>query len=185
MALTRAKKSELLKQLVEDWKKAKSAIFSGYSGLSVKDMSVLRKELRAGKAQFRVAKKTLVRLAAKELKMPEIPENLTPGAVGVVFGFDDPISPAKKLAEFAKTHPQITLLGGMMDGKLLTAADAKYFASLPGKQELLAKLVGTMKAPISGFHGVLSGVLRGFVMALSEVAKKRGAEGNTAARHEA
>lgn len=175
MAVTKAKKKEILEELLGSWKKSKSLAFSGYQGLTVKDMSALRKELRQKGGEYKVAKKTLIRLAGRKLNSPEIPDELFSGAVGVVFSYEDPLVGLKTVFQFGKAHPEVTLLGGLFEGKLLNASEAKMYAMIPDKKELLAKLVGSMKAPISGFHGVLAGVLRNFVYALVEYQKKMAA----------
>ena len=102
MALTRQQKEELLKSIMRDWAKAKSAVFSTYQGIPVKEFSALRRELRKSGAKLKIAKKTLVRLAARKLKYPELPESLLPGAVSITFGFDDEVSAAKVINNFAK-----------------------------------------------------------------------------------
>ena len=176
MALTRERKQVLLQSLIGSLEKAKSVVFSSFQGLPVKEMSQLRSQIRSKGGQFRIAKKTLMRLATRKLRLPEIPDEIFKGPVGAVFGYDDQVAAAKALHTFAKTHSQITVLGGMMDGKILDMKAATQLSSLPEKNELLAKLVGSMKSPISGFHGVMHGVLRNFVSIVSEYQKKKSAD---------
>lgn len=177
MAITRQKKTAILQALMADWQKAKSVIFSTYQGVSVKEFSSLRKELRQNGARLCVAKKTLIRLAAKRLNFPEISESLLPGAVSATFGFDDEISAAKTIQSFAKKNPNIAIVAAFMEGRLLSEKEAKFLATIPGRKELYARLVGALKSPISGFHGVLAGLLRNFVYVLSEVEKKKTSAG--------
>lgn len=185
MAVTRQKKESVLQDLIKDWEKAKSTIFATYQGIPVKEFSSLRRELHQKGAKLKIAKKTLIRLAAKKLNYPEISEATLPGAVSITFGFQDEVAAARTLSAFAKTHPQVEILAGFMEGRLLSQKEAKFLSTIPERKELLAKLVGSLNAPISGFHGVLYGLLRNFVYALSEIQKKRaltaGAETTTAA----
>lgn len=173
MAVTRQKKEVILEALIKDWQKAKSAVFSTYQGIPVKEFSSLRRELRQKGAKVKVAKKTLIRLAARKLKYPEIPQSILPGAVSIAFSFDDEIAAAKVIHAFAKTHPQVAILAAFMEGKVLSEKEAKFLATIPERKELLAKLVGSLKSPISGFHGVLYGLLRNFVHVISEIQKQK------------
>lgn len=184
MAITRQKKATILQDLMSDWQKAKSVVFSTYQGIPVKELSSLRKELRQKGARLRIAKKTLIRLAAKRLNFPEISESALPGAVSATFGFDDEIAAAKTIQAFANKNPQVAIVAGFMEGRLLSEKEAKFLATIPELKELYAKLVGSLKSPISGFHGILAGLLRNFVRALSEVQKqKTGAGAQDAGAH--
>lgn len=171
MAVTKEKKQEILADLIEKFKKAKSVAFAENKGLTVLELGELRGGLRAKSAEMKVAKKTLVKLAAKEVGY-EIPDEILTGAVGTVFGYDDVVAGAKVVNDFAKKHPKVGLLGGLLDGKVLFLAEIKSLASLPSKEELLAKLLYMLKYPITGFHGVLKGTLLGFVRVLDGIAKK-------------
>lgn len=171
MAVTKEKKQIILADLIEKFKKAKSVAFAENKGLTVLELGELRGGLRAKSAEMKVAKKTLVKLAAKEVGY-EIPDEILTGAVGTVFGYDDVVAGAKVVNDFAKKHPKVSLLGGLLDGKILFLAEIKALASLPSKEELLAKLLYMLKYPITGFHGVLKGTLSGFVRVLDGIAKK-------------
>lgn len=172
MAITRSQKEEILQELVDKFKQAKSVVFAEYRGLTVKDVARVRAELRAKGVDYKVAKKTLLRLAAKEAGMEEIPNEVMEGPISAVFSFEDEVSGPKIIHTLGKELEGLTLKGGVMDGKLLTQADAVQLASIPSREELLAKLVGSMKAPISGFHGVLYGTMRQFVGTLQAIADK-------------
>ena len=120
-----------------------------------------------------VAKKTLFRLASKNNNLPELPDEVMDGPVSASFSYDDVIAPARVLYQFSKENENLELLGGIVDGRLVLKTDAKQLATLPSREELLAKLVGSMKAPISGFHGTLSGIMRKFVYGLKAVHDKK------------
>ena len=171
MAVTKEKKQIILADLIEKFKKAKSVAFAENKGLTVGELGELRGGLRAKSAEMKIAKKTLVKLAAKEVGY-EVPDEILTGAVGTVFGYDDVVAGAKVVNDFAKKHPKVGLLGGLLDGKILFLAEIKSLASLPSKEELLAKLLYMLKYPITGFHGVLKGTLSGFVRVLDGIAKK-------------
>ncbi len=176
MAVTKAQKTVIKDDLVECFKKAKSAVFSQYDGTNVKNIRDLRKKLRGGNAEFKVARKTLIAIAAKEAGCPEVPEALLAGQVGVAFSYGDEVTAAKTVHDFAKSVDSVKIIGALFEGKYLSGAEAKVIASLPGREQLLAQLVGVLKGPISGFHGTLHGVLSKFVRTVEAVrAKKEGA----------
>lgn len=176
MAVTKAQKGEILKKLEENFAKAKAIYFAQNKGLEVKKVTALRKKLHKEGVELVVAKKTLMKLAAKKNNLPDLSDEMMEGAVAAAFGFEDLVSPAKVLYDFSKENENLQLLGAILEGKLLSKAEAKQLATLPSKQELLAKLVGSMKSPISGFHGVLSGMLRKVVYAVKAVHDQRAAK---------
>lgn len=173
MAVTKEKKNAVLAKLNDHFGKAKVVYFSSFTGIPVKKVTALRKLLKKANVDFVVAKKTLMQIAAKNNGFPEVPADVMQGPVAAVFGYDDVVIPAKTLHAFTKEAEQIGLLGGLVDKKVVSKAEAKQLATLPSREELLAKLVGSMKAPISGLHATLSGVLRGFVMVMKGAADKK------------
>ena len=172
MAITRQKKEEILAELITKFKDAKSVVFAENKGLSVHEIQELRGDLREKNAEMKVAKKTLFKIAAKEAGYEDIPDGSMTGAAGAVFSYDDIVAGAKTIYDYAKEHDALALLGGLMDGKVMTNEEAKTLATIPSKEELMAKLVYILKSPISGFHGVLNNTLGGFVRALDAIAKK-------------
>lgn len=172
MAITRKQKEEILADIIEYFKEAKSVVFSQYKGATVKDMRTLRKQLHDKEVRFKVAKKTLIALAASQAGLAQLPEEFLTGPIGVAFSMQDEMAPAKIIYTFGKDHESIKITGAIFEGKLISAAEAKELAILPGKDVLLAKLVGLMKSPIAGFHNVLHSLLRNFVYVVNEVSKK-------------
>jgi len=172
MAVTKQKKADILKDLDLLFKDAKSVVFSSYKGVNVKDISTLRKQLREKNVKFKVAKKTLIKLAAQKAGFKEIPEESLEGQVGAAFAQGDEIAAAKTLYDFSKTHEQLQILGALMEGRALTKAETMVLAKMPGKQELLSRLVGSIKAPVSNFHGILYALLRNFVGVVSAYKEK-------------
>lgn len=176
MPITRQKKEEILAGLVKKFKEAQSIVFAQNKGLTVNQVQELKRKLREKNADMKVAKKTLMKIAAKEAGYNvEIPDEAMVGAIGAVFSNDDVAAGAKIVYDYAKKHKALSLLGGLLDGKIMTLDEAKALATLPSKEELMAKLVYLLKSPISGFHGVLNNTIAGFVRALNAIAKKQAA----------
>ncbi len=170
MAKSRAQKELTLATVTEKYGKAKSAVFIDYTGLTVADVTELRKKCKEQGAEYLVAKKTLFRKALEQQGM-EIGSNLKvlQGNLGAIFGYEDEITPARITKEFGKGHEKMAVRAGIMEGKFIDVAMVKALSSLPSKQELLGKLVGSINAPVSGFVNVLAGNLRGFVRVLDAV----------------
>ncbi|HRY90802.1 MAG TPA: 50S ribosomal protein L10 [Candidatus Gracilibacteria bacterium] len=173
MAVTKAKKADVLKKLEEKFSRAKAVYFSDYRGMPVKKLGTLRKKLREAGVDYVVAKKTLYKIALKKNNLPEVPDDILAGPVGAAIGYDDVVVPVKVLNDYTKEAEQLQILGGIAEGKLLSKAMAKELANLPSKEQLLAKLVGSLKSPLYGLHGVLSGVMRKFVYAMAAVRDKK------------
>lgn len=163
MAITKQKKEEVVAELQDLFTNAKSIVFSDYQGINVKDFGTLRSELRKNEVNFKVAKKTLIKIAAEKAGFKDLPNNVLEGQVGAAFGMGDEVMAAKTLYEFSKKHDAIKLLGALMEGRSLSQEETLELAKIPGKEELLAKLVGSLNSPISGFHGTLYSLLRNFV----------------------
>ncbi len=172
MAVSKEKKHQQLENLVEKFQGAKSIFFSEYSGISVKDFSKVRNTLRESDVECKVIKKTLIKLAAEQMGIKEIPSEALVGPIAVILSNDDEIAGAKLIKTLKKEHQTLALTGGIFDGEAFGADKAQAYAAIPARDELLAKLVGSMKSPISGFHGVMHGTMRQFVGTLQAIADK-------------
>ena len=142
MAVSKAKKVEDLAKLKDQFSRAKGVVFAKYSGMGVNDIQTLRRALRENNVDYKVAKKTLVTLAAKEHGI-ELPKDVMEGPIGVAFGYDDEIVAAQKMAEFAKKFEAIQLMGGVMEGRVIDAKMVNQLASIPSREVLLAKFMGS------------------------------------------
>ncbi len=163
MAITKEKKKEILQDLVEKFSKSKTVVFSDYRGLDVSSISDLRGKLRETGSECKVAKKTLIKLAAKEQNLDDLGADIMEGPVAVTFSYEDELSGLKALFKFSKENENLKLLGGIIDGKVVGADEIIQLAKLPSKEELYAKMLGSLNAPISGFVGIMGNLLGGFV----------------------
>lgn len=173
MAKTKLQKQVILRDLSAKIDKAKSMVFASFNALSVQENEELRNELRKDNNEYYVAKKTLLSMALKE-KGQEVDVDNFKGQIAVVFGYDDEVSPAKTLGKFIKSHEdKVEFMGGIMEGKFIQPAEVMELSKLPSKQELYARLVGSLNAPISGVVNVLAGNLRGLVQVLKAISEKQ------------
>ncbi len=172
MPISRQKKEDVLQELKNKMTQASSMVMVDYRGLTVAEMTVLRKELRQSGSEFLVSKNTLSLKAAKEAGIEGL-DDLFEGPIAISYGYEDLVAPAKVLSNFAKDHKALEIKGGYLEGKVLNLEDVKDLASLPSREVLLGKVLGAMQSPMYGFAGCLSGVLRNFVYALEAVRKQK------------
>ncbi len=170
MALTKTQKQRILEGLREKFEKQKSTIFADFTGLKVKDLTALRKKMKEKGCELKVAKKTLISLALKEKEIKIDPKTLE-GEIALGFSYKDEISPFKILYDFSKEHENLKILGGLVDKEFYEKERAIALAQLPTYQELLARFIGSIRAPILGMVNVLKGNLRSLVLVLSAIKK--------------
>ena len=127
---------------------ATATVLTEYRGLSVDDLAELRAKLRESDASYRVVKNTLTRLAARDAGF-DIPDDLLVGPTAITFCAGDPVAAAKVLRAFSRQHPELVIKGGVLDGRLLDAAETTRLADLESREELLARLAGLMQAIIA------------------------------------
>lgn len=166
--LTRIQKEEIVEELTDKIKHQKSLIFTDFRGLKVGELQELRSQLREEDIEYKIVKKTLIKIALDKAKK-EVNTGQFESSVALAFGYRDPIMPAKIISKFAKEHENLKILGGLMDDKVLTVEDIKELAKIPSKGELLTKLIGSLKSPISGFVNVLQGNIRNLVVILEAI----------------
>jgi large subunit ribosomal protein L10 len=153
MAVSKAKKVEQLAVLEAHLKEATSVGFTSNTKVTVLEVSNLKKDLRAQNAIFLTAKKTLIRIAFKNVYGVEVDINTLPGQVALVIAKGDAIAPlgvANKYANEWKKEQKLTFVAGYMEGRLMDGAETKKLATLPSREVLLAKLLGSMMSPLSG-----------------------------------
>lgn len=159
-----------LKQRVEQ---AAGIYLAEYKGLNVKDASELRQKIRKDGAQMIVTKNRLLNLAFEGTAAAELTKHLK-GPNAVIFCDEDGITPAKTIAEFAKTHAVVVWKGGLVEGAVFDAAGMARVAELPPKPQLVASVVGAVASPVNGLVHTLSGVVSDLVFTLQAVADKQG-----------
>lgn len=173
MAKSRKAKEEAVTGLTTRLKSARGIVFADFTGLVMKEVRELRATLRQAGVAYGVSKKTLLKRSLKDAGLDSVSVEGFKGSVSVATSATDEVEPAKLLAGFAKGHEKLQLLGGVIDGGYLDSTRVKELAKLPGKHELLGRLVGTVSAPLSGLVNVLQGNLRGLVQVL-KAASQRG-----------
>lgn len=170
---TKRQKEQLVELVAGKVADAKALVFADFKGLSVKDLSALKKELRATQSEWLVLKKTLLGIALRRVDV-DIDGRSLEGQVSVTFSSDE-VSAAKVIAGFAKKNEKVRIVGGALGRKALSVEEVQALAKLPSQDELRAQLVGTLNAPIAGFVRTLSGNLSGLARVLQAVADQKAA----------
>jgi large subunit ribosomal protein L10 len=144
---------------------AKTAVLTEYRGLTVRQLSELRKQLKATAAEYTVVKNRLARLAVKDSALDPLARHLT-GPTGLVLTKQDPVSVAKALQAFVRANPALTIKVGLIEGKLLEPPEIRALADLPSKEALRAQLVGALQGPMSQLVSLLTAPQRELVHVL-------------------
>lgn len=171
---TKAFKQEKIEAMKENFAKAKVAVVTEYRGLTVEEITKLRRALQKENSDYMVTKNTLAKVAAKGTQF-EVLEEVLKGPVAIAFGFADEVAPAKVLKKFIKETKKGQVIAAAMDGKLLNAKETEVLADLPSKEELYAKMLGCINSPATGIAGAVNAVMSGLVRAMDQVAKQKSA----------
>ena len=171
--MPRKEKELIVDDLSDKINSTNGVVLTDYQGLTVAEISELRAKLRPLQCEYKVIKNTLSRLAVKKSGSAADLEKYFRGPTAVAIEKGDPISVSKVLIDFSKDHVKLKLKAALLGGKILTPADIKMLASLPSREALIAKLLGTMNAPITSFVRVLNAVPRSLVLVLEAVRKQK------------
>ena len=169
--LNKQQKKDIVKDLVDEIKSAKAAVFSDFGGLPARDIQSLRADLRREGVSYKVVKLTLLKRAMRSAGLDVSAFNFTV-PLSISLSVDDETVAARILQDFAKKNEKLKIVSGVLDGKILDATQVRALASLPTKQELLGQLVGVISSPLRGLATVLIGNIRGLINALNARSSK-------------
>jgi len=169
MAISRAQKEQAVEELTDLLSSSRMTVMAQYTGLSVKDSQDLRGKAQENGTTLKVVKNRLVRIAAKNVEaLKDVDTSGLKGQLLYAFNPEDEVAAAQALAQFAKDHPQLKMIGAIdSEGNLLDADQIEKLASLPSKNQLRGQLVGVLAGPMRGFVGVLAGNIRGLAYVLN------------------
>ena len=171
---TKAFKQDKVSQIREKIEKAQVAIVTEYKGYSVEEITNLRRALQKEGGDYMVTKNTLAKLAIKDTQYEVLTETLQ-GPIAIAFGFEDQVAPAKALSKFIKDTKKGEILAAAMDGRLMSADEAKALATLPSKEEIYAKMLGCVNSPATGIVGSINAVMASLTRAVAAVRDQKSA----------
>lgn len=175
MPKTRQQKIDSVLQLKDKFNQAKTVVFTDYKGMSMSQLSDVRKQLRDHSSEFSITKNNLVKIALKDSKI-SVENNVLEGPTATLFAFGDEILPIKALTKAIKDNQVGEIKGGLFNGEFMDKYKVQKLATLPSKEELRGKTVGVLVAPLQGIVGVLQANLRNLVYALEQIKVQKGGE---------
>ncbi|MDW8047116.1 MAG: 50S ribosomal protein L10 [Chloroflexota bacterium] len=156
------RKIQMVAEIRDQMTRAEVAIAADYRGLTVAQLTKLRRALRPASAELHVMKNTLAAIAADQAGRPEF-KQLLQGPTAIVFGFGDPVAPVKALLDALRAERlQVPILGGWLEGRVLDAKEVESLATLPPREQLVANVVGKLQSPLYTFAGLLQASIRNF-----------------------
>ncbi|MCX5777405.1 MAG: 50S ribosomal protein L10 [Candidatus Firestonebacteria bacterium] len=172
MRKAQLKKAEEVKALAEKFMKAQGIVFTSFSGLTVEDTTDFRKKVSKAGLEYKVIKNNIILRALKEIKLEELHKYID-GPTGVVISFKDPTVTARLVKEFSKTHKNLAIRAGVVEGKGVGPAEVTIIADIPSREILLGRVAGGMKAPLYKLVYVLSANLQKLVGTLDAIKKQK------------
>ena len=164
-------KKQTVQKLKEKFTKTSFAVVTDYKGISVAEITDLRKRLLKNNAEYKIAKNTLMKLAIKDTSLTEL-EKLLEGSNALLLGYGEPTLCAKTIVDFMKEIEKGDIKGGLLDGKFLSKEEIKTFASLPPKEVLYGQIAGLLVANTGSIAGIFESLIRDIALLCEEVAKK-------------
>ena len=171
---TKAFKNDKVTLIKEKIDKAQVAIVTEYKGLSVEEITNLRRAIQKDGGDYMVTKNTLAKIAIKGTPYEVLAETFK-GPIALAFGFNDQVAPAKALSKFIKETKKGEIIAAAMDGQLMSAEEAKALANLPSREELYAKMLGCINSPASGIANSVNAVMSSLVRAIAAVRDQKSA----------
>jgi large subunit ribosomal protein L10 len=171
--MNREEKAQAISELTEGIGTATNAFLIDFKGITVPQVTELRKQVRETGSQYVVVKNTLALIGVKDSPLTKLSSHFT-GMTAVAYNATDPVALAKVLTKFAKDVPTVQFKGALLAGQPVAATEIQNIANLPSREELLSKLLYLMQHPIRGLAVVLNGTMRNFAVVLDQIAKQKG-----------
>lgn len=165
-------KEKMINELKEEITNASVAIVTDYRGLTVEEITTLRRGLQEKDAEYTVMKNTLAKIAVRDTKYEPLSQFLV-GPTAVILGHTDQVGPVKVLTQFMKKAKKVTIKGGMLDSSVLNEDSVKQLSDMPSKEELIARMLGSINSPATGIVSCVNGVARNLVVCMDQIRKQK------------
>lgn len=169
----RPEKQEEVEALKAKFGAAKGIVLADYTGVTVAEVSDLRRKCRDARVEYKVVKNTLARIAAREVNLGELADHFD-GPIAIALSSVDSVAPARVLSDFVKSYQKMTLKVGYFEGRIYSDSQIREIAALPPREHLLGQVIGAVQAPIAQLIWCIESVLRNVVTVVDEAGKKKG-----------
>ena len=170
--MNREEKQQAVTQLSDTLKDVSLVVATDYRGLTVEEITQLRNELRSVSSEYKVVKNTLLKRATEGTPIEPLHPHLT-GPTAILVSPEDPVGPVKVLVKYLKDYSALSIKGGVLEGKALSADETKELSTLPGRQELLSKVLSLCVSPHVGLLNTLNGIAQKLVRVLHAIEQKK------------
>jgi len=174
--MNRKEKEEVIANLKDKFSAAKSIVFTNYQGLTVAELSDLRKRIKESGIEYRVVKNTLAKIASEATTHAEAVKNIFSGPLGIAIGYDEPLGVIREILKFSKQNEKLQVLSGLVEGQLVSSDRLKDFSQLPSRKVLLSMFAGAMAFPLNKLALALNATIIRFAHALHALKDKKGKE---------
>lgn len=173
--MKRSEKEGIVAEVTEVARRASGLFFTDFTGLTVEQITELRREFRKSGVQYRVAKNTLIRKALQSMGGYDRVYDRLVGPTGVAFAFDDPVAPAKIIQKFREKYDKLSLKVCVIEKQVYGGENLAEIARMPTRKEMMASIVGSISSPLAGVPDVIQAVMRDLVSLVGEIEKKKAA----------
>ncbi len=170
--LNKLEKGQVITDLKEKFSRARSVVLTDYKGMTVAELTDLRRMLNSASIEYSVVKNTLAKIASHDTSL-SVAQDAFKGPVGIAIGYDDPVLAVKKVLDFVKKNEKLQVKGAVVEGQLYASKDLKAIAELPTREVLLSMLAGAFQAPLSKLAGALSATVSSFAYAMESLKSKK------------
>ncbi len=170
--LNRTGKEHVIRELREEFSRAKAIVFTDFRGMTVADLSDLRALLREGKLEYKIVKNTLAKIASEGTTVAAV-KDVFKGPVGMAISYDDPVLAVKKVIEYSRKNDKLKIGCGFIEGTVCAPQDLKAVADLPPRHVLLSTMAGGFKSPLNKLGWLLNATLSSFINALEALKNKK------------
>lgn len=173
--MKKEQKEQIVAEVTEVARRASGVFLTDFSGLTVEEMTEVRREFRKSGVQYRVAKNTLIRKALESIGGYDAVFDRLVGPTGVAFAFEDPVAPAKIIQKFKEKHNKLSLKACVIERQVFDGSRLAELAKMPSRKEIIASLLGTFEAPVAAIPALVNSLLSDVVGVIGEVERKKAA----------